>query len=114
MKSIRTKILVSVLAIVIASFVVIAVTSYFQVSKHVNHVTVDLSKQITKTVAGQIDETIHGLMNRTESVASTIRVRSMDWEQARQALIDLSKAEPAFESGILADHEGQRPLTVYL
>lgn len=111
MKSIRTKILVSVLAIVIASFVVIAVTSYFQVSKHVNHVTVDLSKQITKTVAGQIDETIHGLMNRTESVASTIRVRSMDWEQARQALIDLSKAEPAFESGILAWTDGRAETT---
>lgn len=111
MKSIRTKILVSVLGVIILSFVVIGITSYIQVSKNVNNVTIDLSDQITKSIAGQIDETIHGLMNRTESVASTARVRSMDWEQARQALIDLSKAEPAFESGILAWPDGKAMAT---
>jgi len=111
MKSIRTKILVSVLAVVIVSFVVIAVTSYFQVSKHVNNVTVDLSKQITKTIAGQIDETIHGLMNRTESAASTARARTMDWEQAREALFDMSKSESAFETGLLAWPDGNANTT---
>jgi len=107
MKSIRAKILVSVLSVIVAAFVVIGVITYLQVSKNVNAVTVDLSGQISGAVAGQIDEVIHALMNRVESVASTMRARSMEWEQVRAALLDLSRSESFFESGILAWPDGR-------
>ncbi len=84
MKSIRVKVLVYVLSAVAVFFVAIGVISYVQVSKNVTEVTVSLSSEINRAVAGQLDEIIHGLMNRAESVASTNRARSMDWEQAKK------------------------------
>ncbi len=72
MKSIRAKILVFVLSVIVAAFVVIGVITYLQVSKNVNAVTVDLSGQISGAIAGEIDEVIHGLMNRVESAALQI------------------------------------------
>ena len=111
MKSIRAKILVFVLSVIVAAFVVIGVITYLQVSKNVNAVTVDLSGQISGAIAGEIDEVIHGLMNRVESAASTNRARSMDWEQARTVLLDMSRSEGAFESGILAWPDGRAEMT---
>lgn len=111
MKSLRTKILVYVLSVVLASFVVIGVISYLEVSKNVRGVTVDLTSQISKAVAGQLDENIHALMNRIESIAKTIRVRSMDWQEAKGALEDLSDSEPAFEGGFLSWPDGRTETT---
>jgi methyl-accepting chemotaxis protein len=110
-KSIRVKVLVYVLSAVAVFFVAIGVISYVQVSKNVTEVTVSLSSEINRAVAGQLDEIIHGLMNRAESVASTNRARSMDWEQAKTALLDLSKAEAVFESGLLAWPDGKAKTT---
>lgn len=115
MRSIRTKILVYVLSVVVVSFVVIGIISYFEVSKNVMGVTLDLTSQINKAVSGDIDETIHGLMNRIESIAKTIRVRSMDWEEAKGALHDLSDSESAFEGGFcLGPTEELKPLQTKL
>ncbi|KRT36460.1 methyl-accepting chemotaxis protein [Acetomicrobium hydrogeniformans] len=111
MRSIRTKILVYVLSVVVVSFVVIGIISYFEVSKNVMGVTLDLTSQINKAVSGDIDETIHGLMNRIESIAKTIRVRSMDWEEAKGALHDLSDSESAFEGGFLSWPDGRTETT---
>jgi len=111
MKSIRTKILVYVLSVVIASFVAIGIISYLEVSKNVRNVTLDLSSQISKAVSGQVDEVVHGLMNRVESAASTARARTMNWEQAREALFDMSKSESAFETGLLVWPDGRAETT---
>ncbi|SIN61735.1 hypothetical protein SAMN05444368_0001, partial [Acetomicrobium flavidum] len=54
MKSVRTKMLVYVLSVVVASFVVIGIISYLEVSKNVRGVTLDLTGQISKAVAGQL------------------------------------------------------------
>lgn len=106
MKSIRVKILAYVLSVVVTSFIVIGVISYLEVSKNVKNVTLELSSQITKAVNGQIDEIIHGWMNRVESVASTARARTMNWEQVQGAILDLFRSEAAFETGFLAWPDG--------
>jgi len=48
MKSVRTKMLVYVLSVVVASFVVIGIISYLEVSTNVRGVTLDLTGQISK------------------------------------------------------------------
>ena len=111
MRSIRTKILVYVLSVVVASFVVIGIISYLEISKNVRGVTLDLTSQINKAVAGQLDEVIHGWMNRVDSTASTVRARTMDWEQVKGVINDLFKSEPAFETGLLGWPDGRAETT---
>lgn len=111
MKSLRTKILVYVLSVVLASFIIIGVISYYEVSKNVTGITLDLTSQISKAVAGELDENIHALMNRIESIAKTIRVRSMDWQEAKGALEDLADSETAFEGGFLSWPDGRTETT---
>lgn len=112
MKSLRAKMLVWLLPLSAVLLVALGVLVYFNVKNTVVPLTEDMSFEVSRQAADTLGMFIKGLLDEVRLFSEREIVRSMDWNQMKEDLIEKAKQRTdKFEMLFIADSTGQAPTT---
>ena len=104
--------LVWLLPLSAALLVVLGVLVYFNVKNTVIPLTEDMSFEVSRQAADTLGMFIKGLLDEVRLFSERAIVRSMDWNQMKDDLIEKAKQRTdKFEMLFIADSTGQAPTT---